>query len=103
MTIGISRERLEELLKLSYFRVAEDREQHLLEVLINDCKELNPWLSISETPKGGDGFLAINSGRDRIEWLMDTGEAKFYNRNSNNWTSKSEWTHCRELPEDPKG
>lgn len=72
-------------------------------LLLKECRELDPWLPIEGAPSGEPGFLALSNDKDQIEWLIDTdkGSVKYYNKNSNNWTFKNNFSHYKELPLDP--
>lgn len=100
MIIGISKEEIASILE--YFDKGNLSKDELVYQLYSRCKELDPWLPIENAPKGERGFLALGVDRDSIEWLSDIGEDKFYNNNSNNFTSRKHWSHYKLLPEDPK-
>lgn len=73
--------------------------KNFLKTLINECKEINTWKPIETAPKDFSGFLAINSEIDQIEWLTDhNDDERFFNVNSNNFTSRKQWTHWSEIP-----
>jgi len=63
--------------------------------LIEQCKELNPWLPIENAPK--DRRLLLHVGEPVIGW---------FNNIKNVWRStdsnKLYPTHYQELPDDPK-
>lgn len=89
MTIGISKERLEDL---EDFISAHSTNWLYQEILV-ECTELNPWLPIDEsTPKDRQVLLYVDKGPESCrQWV---GYA------DNNWP----WlpTHYQELPEDPE-
>lgn len=96
MTIGISKERLEEILQSNQCTF----EREILDEIIKECTELNPWLPIDEnTPK--DRRLNLywpNYGWFTGSWRMnqyfcDVGLMVPVNINP---------THWQELPEDPE-
>lgn len=67
----------------------------LIDELISECKELNPWLPIENAPK--DRRLLLHVGEPVIGW---------FNNIKNVWRStdsnKLYPTHYQELPDDPK-
>lgn len=103
MTIGISKEQLEEALRL----LMADFGNHpndpgvktCLEGLLLNCEELNPWLPIEQAPK--DRLVLIY----RKSVLVDCAQLDGY---SNTWKDRGgirimgEITHYQELPEPPK-
>lgn len=87
MTIGISKERLEEILQSNQCTF----EREILDEIIKECTELNPWLPIDE-----------NTPKDRELWLYweSTGhmEKSYYNHMCG---ADCYATHYQELPGDP--
>ena len=60
----ISEERLETLWNNTSYMTAK----YLLRVLINECKELNPWQPIETSPKDRRILLLYEDGDVRIDW-----------------------------------
>ena len=83
MTIGISKERLEEILQSNQCTF----EREILDEIIKECTELNPWLPINE-----------NTPRDRelLLWHEPSEQPIIAYSNYPNCTK---W---QELPEPPK-
>ena len=90
MTIGISKERLKEKFEGIYWKNSSC--DKVLESLLNECTELNPWLPIEQAPK--DRFLLMYSSD--IEGISK----KFVGKAESCWHWKP--THFCELPADPK-
>lgn len=61
MTIGISKEYLEEK-QLQAKKYNDSLTIDLLNYLINNCKDLDPWLPIAEAPKDKPILLLLDSG-----------------------------------------
>lgn len=94
MTIGISKERLEELLHEGLPGVIDFKSQCLgvIAILLRDeCTDLNPWLPIESAPKGRPVLLY---GGHVPCCQMFVGHADA------NWSWQP--THWMELPEPPK-
>lgn len=88
MTIGISKERLEEILQSNQCTF----EREILDEIIKECTELNPWLPIEQAPKDRQVLLYVDKGPESYrQWV---GYA------DNNWP----WlpTHWQELPGEPE-
>ena len=93
---GISEENLKQKLE-SLMSYQEDYE--LLEELIAECKEINPWLPIDENTPMNRYLLCVNSvGRKDVLRL---------DGHSNTWRTQDGLaahylpTHYQELPDDP--
>ena len=93
MTIGISKKRLREWKRIAVQRLIDGE---ILDLLIKECKELNPWQPIDEnTPKDRE-LLLFYSGNESSEafcWI------KKYDPS----VGVRQPTHWQELPENPKG
>lgn len=92
MTIGISKERLEELSS----KASRLEDKDFLETLIFQCTELNPWLPIEQAPDDRqillfyEGIKTVGKwGQKYKYWLDETG-------------FMVEPTHYQELPGDPQ-
>lgn len=86
---GISEKDLREKFRNLYW--STDNERQLLTALLTECKELNPWLPISDAPK------------DRPVLLYKKGtpySTQFIGHANANWMWQP--THYQELPVDPK-
>ena len=95
MTIGISKKRLREWKRIAVQRLIDGE---ILDLLIKECKELNPWLPVDEnTPKDreilglidGNYKSIIHFGSFAKNWINDCGDIEIP-------------THWQELPENPK-
>lgn len=88
MTIGISKERLEEILQSNQCTF----EREILDEIIKECTELNPWLPIESAPLYRKLRL-VHGGQ------LGTGQADaiLYQE-----SDKQYFTHWQELPGDPK-
>lgn len=95
MTIGISKERLKELLK-HFDRPYCMAEFTLISNLINECTELNPWMPIDENaPKDRPLLLKANCG------VAVEGSFNGWNWEEHLLHTEIRPTHYQELPEDP--
>ncbi len=74
----------------------DDIEMHikycLLDTLINECKELNPWQPIESAPIGKR--IRLFSPKS---YMPNQSECQLYDE-----SEKEHFTHWQELPEDPK-
>ena len=103
MTIGISKERLEEL--FDDFIVNDMLLDDFRSLVTSECKELNPWLPIDEnTPKDrrlnlhwpGTGWI---TGR----WIQLNNTVGYFTHDLSRYDPPSvKPTHYQELPDDPK-
>lgn len=75
MTEGISKEDL-----LKYSRLRLDAEE-LLDRIIDDCTELDPWIAIDEnTPKDCELLLTGNSVKRRFIGYRDSFNLSYYDQ-----------------------
>lgn len=71
-------------------------QKKVLQALINQCKELNPWLPIENAPKDESEILLFVPGC----YGCEIGR---WNMNSDSWSCHPYVpTHYQELPDDPK-
>lgn len=88
MTIGISKERLEELSS----KASRLEDKDFLETLIFQCTELNHWLPIDENTPKDRPILLYSPG-------MENGCKQFVGNIESAWWKP---THYQELPGDPE-
>lgn len=97
MTIGISKKRLREWKRLAAQRLID---WEILDILIKECKELNPWLPIDEnTPKNRTVWLSNGKNMCLAIWSLDRWREIVWMNTDN---TDCNFTHWQELPEDPK-
>lgn len=70
MTIGISKERLIELLKQPATRRNDELSFYLRYLINNECTELDPWLPFSEIPKE-EGMFLVYMPEEKIRKMQD--------------------------------
>lgn len=97
MTIGISKDSLEKKL-ISAEKLKEWNSVALLNMIITQCKELDPWLPVENAP--AEQFLLV---------LLDNGDIHKAKKCMPfcTWLTPSFFeidrpTHYKKLPEDPK-
>lgn len=89
MTIGISKERLDEILQSNQCTF----EREILDEIIKECTELNPWIPIDENTPKDRSVLLYSPG-------MENGCKQFVGNIESAWYWKP--THYQELPGDPE-
>lgn len=100
MTIGISKEDLIEKFSTLYWQSSDCNE--LLMKLLNECKELDPWLSIENAPKDKVIWLFADGGKYLGNWEaggVGDGIGYWVTIPFCNKLLPKLW---KELPEDPK-
>jgi len=103
MTIGISKENLEEIARV--FDRQNTEYACLVRSLIAECKELDRWILIDDsTPKDKQLLVKFDTGENEVAKLIDTGDEKFWISNDG---LEFDYgfdipTHWKELPEDPQ-
>ena len=95
MTIGISKERL-----IDFDPWAYDNQQNLLNAILEQCTELNPWMPMETAPK--DRYIRLYDEVGQIDgrWFPYDEEL-----GTGYWAGNDmglEPTHWQELPENPK-
>lgn len=87
MTIGISKEKLIQLREN-----CDKRDKYAIDLIINECAELNPWLPIEQAPLNRRIRLVHKGqlGKGQVD-------SSLYNE-----SDKKYFTHYQELPGDPE-
>jgi len=96
VTIGISKKRLREWKRISKQKgLSGVKSDELLDNLIAECEELNPWLPIENAPKDKELLLSSSGQRFVGEWCEQHG------RWEDNCGCGIYPDKYKELPEDP--
>jgi len=91
---GISKERL-----LEMRNTCDARDRYAIDLIINECTELNPWMPIASAPKDRPIVLSYPElGVHDGCWIVDS----WYCELSDLTQSKEQPAHWCELPDYPK-
>jgi len=95
MTIGISKKRLEEILQSNQCTF----EREILDEIIKECTELNPWLPIEQAPKDRRIrlYYPASKNREYERLVIERQYTDYFKLHSERLP-----THWQELPGDPE-